>query len=123
MAEQRLDDLHSRLQITQHEATQWNKFATVMRDNARQLDQAYQRRAEKFDSMNAVQNMKSYQQIEEMRTRDMTRLVPAFQSLYASLTPDQKHEADTLFRSQAQQAQQNRQEQMQQHQAASSPTH
>jgi periplasmic protein CpxP/Spy len=109
MAEQRIADLHQRLNITAKEQTSWDKFARVMRDNARQLDQAYQQRAQQFDSMNAVEDMRSYARIERMRARDVEKLVPAFQSLYASLTPEQKQTADALFRDRSEAAQQRHQ--------------
>ncbi len=109
MVEQRIADLHARLQITHAQQPKWERFATVMRSNAKQLDAAYQRRAEKLDSMNALQNMESYAQIERSRVNDVERLVPAFRTLYVSLSAEQKHLADELFREQAQQAQQHRQ--------------
>jgi periplasmic protein CpxP/Spy len=109
MAEQRITDLHQRLNITAKQQTSWDKFARVMRENARQLDQAYQQRAQQFDSMNAVEDMRSYAKIERMRARDVEKLVPAFQSLYASLSPEQKQTADALFRNRAEAAQQQHQ--------------
>lgn len=109
MAEQRITDLHQRLNITAKQQTSWDKFARVMRENARQLDQAYQQRAQQFDSMNAVEDMRSYAKIERMRARDVEKLVPAFQSLYASLTPEQKQTADALFRNRAEAAHQQHQ--------------
>jgi periplasmic protein CpxP/Spy len=109
MAEERIRDLHERLNITQKEQTAWNKFAQVMRENARQLDQVYQQRAQQFDSMNAVENMRSYAKIERMRARDVEKLVPAFRSLYATLTPEQRQTADALFRNRAEAAQQRHQ--------------
>jgi periplasmic protein CpxP/Spy len=109
MVEQRIADLHSRLNITHAQQPKWERFAAVMRANARQLDAAYQRRAEKLDSMNALANMESYAQIERSRVNDVERLVPAFRTLYHSLSPQQKQMADDLFREQAQQAQQHRQ--------------
>jgi periplasmic protein CpxP/Spy len=109
MVEQRITDLHSRLDITHAQQSKWNRFAAVMRSNAQQLDAAYQRRAEQLDSMSALENMQSYAQIERRRVSDVERLVPAFRALYASLSPQQKRMADELFRDQAQQAQQHRQ--------------
>jgi protein CpxP len=109
MANQRIEDLHSSLQITAKQQPEWNKFAHVMRENAKQLDQAYQQRAQQFDTMNAVENIHSYAKIEQMRARDVEKLVPPFRSLYASLTPQQKQEADTLFRDRAQAAEQRHQ--------------
>jgi len=108
MADQRITDLRQRLNISSKQEPAWNKFARVMRDNARQLDQAYQQRAQQFDSMSAVANMKSYAKIEQARARDVEKLVPAFESLYAALTPEQKQQADVLFRDRAEAAQQKR---------------
>ncbi|HTB44157.1 MAG TPA: Spy/CpxP family protein refolding chaperone [Acetobacteraceae bacterium] len=100
-AEQRITDLHTRLKITAAEQSQWDQFAQVMLDNAKDLDAAYQQRAASFDKMNAVENMQSYAQIEQSRAQDLQKLVPAFQTLYASLSDDQKQAADRLFRNQA----------------------
>lgn len=98
MVEHRIADMHSRLQITHAQEAKWNRFAAVMRSNAKQLNAAYQRRAAKLGSMSALQNMETYAQIERSRVNDLERLVPAFRALYASLTPEQKHVADELFR-------------------------
>ena len=105
MAEQRIADLHKRLHITAAQQSQWDQFAQVMRDNAKDLDQAYQQRAATFDKMNAVENMQSYAQIEQTRAQDMQKLVPAFQTLYPSLSDEQKQQADMMFRNQAAHAQ------------------
>jgi hypothetical protein len=101
MAEQRIADLHTQLHITAAEQSQWDQFAQVMRDNAKDLDEAYQQRGASFDKMNAVENMQSYAQIEQTRAQDLQKLVPAFQTLYASLSDQQKQQADRLFRNQA----------------------
>jgi periplasmic protein CpxP/Spy len=101
MAEQRIADLHKRLHITSAQQSQWDQFSQAMLDNAKDLDQAYQQRAASFDKMNAVENMQSYAQIEQTRSQDMQKLVPAFQTLYSSLSDDQKQQADQLFRNQA----------------------
>ncbi|MGA3398450.1 MAG: Spy/CpxP family protein refolding chaperone [Acetobacteraceae bacterium] len=108
MAEQRIADLHTRLHITAQQQSQWDQFAQMMRDNAKDLDQAYQQRAASFETMNAVENMQSYAQIEQTRAQDMQKLVPAFQTLYTALSDEQKKQADQLFRNQAARAQQHR---------------
>lgn len=105
MIDQRLADLRSRLNITHAQQRKWDRFAAVMRSNARRLDRAYRRRAQRLDSMNAVQNMTSYARIERSRASDMARLVPRFRVLYASLTPAQRRTADELFRERAAQHQ------------------
>jgi len=98
LVERRIADLHARLHITSQQGPQWDQFTQVMRDNAKDMDQAYQQRADKFASMSAVDNMQSYAQIEQQRAQDMQKLVPAFQSLYASLSDQQKTTADQMFR-------------------------
>lgn len=104
MAEERLQQLHERLNITQKEQPKWDKFADTMRSNAQSLDKAYQQRADKIDQMNAVENMQSYAHIERMRANDMNKLVGPFKTLYAALSPQQQQEANALFRQRAQAA-------------------
>ncbi len=72
-----------------------------MRDNAKAMDAIYQQRAEKLASMTAVDNMQSFAQIEQERAQDMQKLVPAFQTLYGSLSDQQKKTADQMFRNYA----------------------
>jgi hypothetical protein len=62
------------------------------------MDQVYQQRADRLDTMTAVDNMQSYAQIEQQRAQDVQKLVPAFQTLYTSLSDDQKKTADQMFR-------------------------
>jgi hypothetical protein len=97
LVDRRIADLHARLHITPQQSQQWDLFAQVMRDNAKQMDDLYRQRAAKLGSMSAVQNMQSYEQIEEQRAQQMQRLVPAFQALYASFSDQQKAEADRVF--------------------------
>ena len=104
LVNKRIADLHSRLHITQDQSQQWDQFAQQMRDNARNIDQAYQQRADKISSMSAVDNMQSFADIEQQRAQDMQKLVPAFQTLYASLSDQQKQTADQLFRNYSAQA-------------------
>jgi protein CpxP len=101
MAERRITELHARLHITPQQQAQWDQFAQVMRDNGKDLDQAYQQRAAATGSMNAVENMQSYALIEQTRAQDVQKLVPAFQAVYSALSDEQKQQADELFRNQA----------------------
>src|SRR6516164_7082599 len=63
--ERRIAELHAQLQITPAEQQQWDQFAQVMRDNAREMDQVFTQRAQQYESMNAVQNMQSYEHVAE----------------------------------------------------------
>ncbi|MEJ0017214.1 MAG: Spy/CpxP family protein refolding chaperone [Acetobacteraceae bacterium] len=96
--ERHITEMRSKLHITDQQATQWDQFAQLMRDNAREMEQVYQQRAERIGSMSAVDNMQSFAQIEQQRAQEMQKLVPAFQSLYMALSEQQKKTADEMFR-------------------------
>jgi protein CpxP len=99
--ERRIQQLHAQLRITPAEQPQWDKFAQVMRENAREMDQAFLQRAAQFHSMNAVQNMESYEKIAETRAQLLQKLVVSFQELYNALPDQQKQLADQTFRANA----------------------
>jgi periplasmic protein CpxP/Spy len=106
--EAHIRELHAQLRITPAETPQWDQFATVMRDNARDMDRAFTQRAEQYPTMTAVQNMQSYEQIAEAHADHLQKLVPAFQNLYNVMPPTQKQLADQLFRANAEQHAQKR---------------
>ncbi len=99
--ERRIKELHTQLRITPAEEPQWNQFAQVMRENARDMDEAFMQRAQQYSTMNAVQNMQSYEQIAEDHARRVQKLVPAFQNLYSAMPDQQKQLADQVFRANA----------------------
>jgi periplasmic protein CpxP/Spy len=104
--EHRINELHAQLRITPAERPQWDKFAEVMRENARDMDQAFIQRSQQFQSMNALQNMQSYQQIADAHAQHLQKLVPAFEDLYNAMPEQQKRIADQVFRENAEQRQQ-----------------
>jgi hypothetical protein len=63
--EQRIKELHAQLRMAPAECPQWDEFVQVMGENARDMDQAWLQRVDNFQSMNALQNMQSYEQIAE----------------------------------------------------------
>ena len=89
------------MHITPAEETQWNQFAEVMRQNARDMDQAFIQRAEQFPTMNAVQNLQSYEQLAEDHAQRVQKLIPAFENLYNVMPEQQKQLADQVFRANA----------------------
>jgi uncharacterized membrane protein YfbV (UPF0208 family) len=106
--EQRIKQLHTQLRITAAEEPQWNQFADVMRQNARDMDQAFLNRAQQFETMNAVQNMQSYEQLADQHAQHVQKLVVAFENLYGAMPEQQKQLADQVFRANAQQHDQRR---------------
>ena len=99
--EQRIKELNSQLRISPAERPQWDQFAQVMRDNARDMDRVYDQRTEQFRSMTALQNMQSYEQLATQHAQNLQKLVPAFQNLYNAMPDQQKQLADQVFRANA----------------------
>ena len=93
--------LHAQLQITPAEQPQWDQFAQVMRENARDMDQAFLQRAQQYPTMNAMQNMQSYEQMAEAHVQHLQKLVPAFDNLYNAMPEQQKKLTDQVFRANA----------------------
>ena len=99
--ENRIKELHAQLHITSAEEPQWNQFAEVMRENAREMDQTLMQRAQQFQTMNAVQNLQSYGQLAEAHAQRVQKLIPAFENLYNTMPDQQKQLADQVFRGNA----------------------
>ncbi|MGH7042517.1 MAG: Spy/CpxP family protein refolding chaperone [Acetobacteraceae bacterium] len=97
----RIDRLHSELQITPAQASQWRGFTAVMRENARDMDQAIRQRISRLPTMNAEQNMQSYSHIAAIHAQGMRKLLPAFEHLYHTMSAGQKQTVDEVFRNDA----------------------
>jgi periplasmic protein CpxP/Spy len=99
--EERINDMHTQLKITDAQSTQWNDYAQTMRDNATKAASAFHDRAQKMSTMNADDVMKSYAQLAQMHADDMQKLSSAWSALYAVLSSDQKQIADDMFHNRA----------------------
>src|SRR5580700_8226759 len=99
--ENHIKQLHVQLQITPAQQPQWDHFAQVMRENARDMDQAFMQRAQQYATMNAMQNMQSYEAIAEAHAQHLQKLVPAFDNLYNAMPEQQKKLTDQVFRANA----------------------
>jgi hypothetical protein len=104
--EQRIATLHAQPQITAAEEPQWQEFAKVMRANAQKMEENASKRAAKFQSLNAVENMKSYADMAVEHGQNVQRLAAAFEIVYNVMSLDQRKLADTVFRERAEQRQQ-----------------
>lgn len=96
--EQRIEDLHTKLKITDAQSTPWNAFAQTMRDNAQKTGQAFRDRADKLSTMNADDVMKSYAALAQMHADGMQKLSTAWSALYATFSDEQKQTADEMYR-------------------------
>ena len=95
--EQRITDLHAKLQITAAQQPQWDRFTAVMRDNASSMVKGFDARVEKLPTMTAPESMQSYATMSMEHATEMQKLVPAFTALYATMSDAQKKVTDTVF--------------------------
>jgi hypothetical protein len=95
--ETRIKELHQKLKITAAQESQWNSFAEVMRDNAQTVDAVLKERSENIHAMSAMDDLRSYQKLADAHADGLKKLVPAFETLYNSMSEDQKKTADIVF--------------------------
>ena len=94
--EAHIKKLHAQLKITPAQEPQWTAVAQAMRDGAQQMQAAIQQR-QQAAKMTAVDDLKAYQAIADAHSQDLQKLIPAFQALYATMSDDQKKNADAVF--------------------------
>lgn len=95
--EARIKELQSVLKITEAQEKLWDNLTQVMREDAKEMDALTENKAEKTKNMNAVEWMKFHSQITETRSNQMKKFIPPFEELYASMSDEQKKNADILF--------------------------
>ncbi len=96
--EARIKALHEQLHITDAQEAQWNAVAQVMRDNAKAIEDLIKQRDQNIKTMNAMDDLRSYQALAEAHAEGLKKLVTVFGGLYDSMSDDQKKTADTVFR-------------------------
>ena len=96
--EARIKDLETALKITPQQQGLWKALTQVMRDNAKALEDLAKARADKSKNMNAVDDLKSYSQFAQAQLEGLQKYIPAFEALYNSMSPEQKKNADALFK-------------------------
>ena len=69
-----------------------------MRDNAATFRANVPDRSTGPDTSTAVDDLKAFQIIADEHANGLRKLIPAFEALYASMTPAQKKHADQVFR-------------------------
>jgi protein CpxP len=95
--EQHITELHAQLKITAAEETQWMAVAEVMRENARDLDQAIDKRDATVASATAIDSLTSYSNIAQVHADGVKKLASAFSGLYSVMPDAQKKQADDVF--------------------------
>jgi LTXXQ motif family protein len=95
--EARIKQLHDQLQITPAQEPQWNAVAQAMRDDAKAMQSVIATRRQNRGKMTAVDDLRSYEEVAETHVAGLKKLIPAFQALYDTMSPDQKKNADAEF--------------------------
>ena len=93
-----IDHLHGSLKITAEQESLWRGVTKVMRENAETMNRLAQERAEHAQTATALDNLKSYAGISEAHAAATRRMIPVFEGLYDSMSPEQKTAADAEFR-------------------------
>jgi protein CpxP len=93
-----IDQLHDSLKITAEQEPLWYGVTKVMRENAETMSRLAQERAEHAQTATALDNLKSYAEISEAHAAGTRRMIPVFEGLYDSMSPEQKKAADAEFR-------------------------
>ena len=95
--EVRLREMHDRLHITAAQEESWTKVAKIMRDNEAAFRASVGERYRDAKPMSAVDDLKSFQIIADEHSNGLKKLIPAFDTLYGAMTPDQQKRADSVF--------------------------
>jgi protein CpxP len=95
--EKHIKDLHATLKITPAEETQWSDVAATMRESAKDLDRAIDKRTANKANASAVDDLNAYADIAQAHANGVKKLAGAFSGLYSVMSDDQKKEADEVF--------------------------
>src|SRR5204863_5170360 len=95
--EARISELRSKLKITPQQEDKWKNVTDIMRQNAQTLDSLTETRMHSNHKMTAIEDLQSYSQVADAHAEGLKKFVPAFQSLYDSMSDAQKKQADALF--------------------------
>jgi periplasmic protein CpxP/Spy len=95
--ERHITDMHAKLKITAAEESQWKEVAETMRENAKDMDKAIDKRDLSLAGATAIDDLNAYADIAQAHAKGVKKLASAFSELYSKMTPDQKKEADEIF--------------------------
>jgi hypothetical protein len=95
--EQRISSLKRALKITPDQESKWEGVATAMRENAAAMDKLVKEKQGKMANLNAIDDLKTYQEFSQVRLDGLKNLISSFTTLYDSMPADQKKNADHVF--------------------------
>jgi hypothetical protein len=89
--------LHEKLMITRDQEDQWRKFTDVMRENTKIMKDLNDKRRKDVKTMTALEDLKSYSEIADAHATGLKKFIPAFETLYGTMSEEQRKNADSLF--------------------------
>ena len=94
-----ITELHDKLHITSAQEGKWEEVAEAMRATAKEMRTKLTDRSEKVKtaSLTAIDELRAYQDLQQVQYDGVKRLVDQFEKLYGVMTPDQKMNADAVF--------------------------
>jgi protein CpxP len=92
--EKHIGDLHAKLKITAAEESQWGDVAKTMRDNAKEIEEAIDKREVHGT---AIDDLNAYGDVAQAHADGIKKLAKVFSALYTSMSDDQKKLADEEF--------------------------
>jgi len=95
--EKHINQLRATLKITAVQEAQWNEVAATMRENAKEMDRAIDKRIAIAETATAVDDLKAYEDIAQTHANGVRKLTDAFSGLYSTMSDDQKKAADEAF--------------------------
>jgi IS30 family transposase len=95
--EERIKTLHEKLGITSEQEEMWGDVAQTMRDNEATIATLVETRHKNAKDMNAIDDLKSYEEITQAHADGIKKLIVSFETLYAEMSDPQKKVADDAF--------------------------
>jgi periplasmic protein CpxP/Spy len=95
--EHHIADLHAKLKITSAEESQWKEVADTMRENAKDMDKAIDKRSSSMANATAIDDLNAYAEIAQAHAKGVKKLASTFSGLYSVMSDDQKKAADEIF--------------------------
>jgi periplasmic protein CpxP/Spy len=95
--EHHITGMHAKLKITPAEESQWKEVADTMRENAKAMDKAIDKRDAALASATAIDDLNAYADIAQAHANGVKKLAKSFSGLYSMMSDDQKKQADEIF--------------------------
>jgi periplasmic protein CpxP/Spy len=98
--DERIAQLHRELKITAAQDQAWQAVAEAMKSNAQDMQNLIEetRTQSPRERRNALEDLQIYQKFAQAHVDGLQKLTTAFATLYNGMTPEQKANADKVFR-------------------------